>query len=170
MYKEFEMITLRQDIFTEDALKIADWLEDNEIIAYLNEEDQISDQIRHRVNTSNLPIYNQIFNQRGLFYLICLHGESIGYVKFVPKRKGHEIVITIGDKELWGQGYGKTALKKALSEAFFSLRYEKIEAKIKPMNKRSLFMFEHIGFESGESSGEIHHLSMDMNTFLKIAA
>ncbi|MFH5837180.1 GNAT family N-acetyltransferase [Proteiniclasticum sp. C24MP] len=164
------MITLRQDIFTEDALKIADWLEDHEIVAYLNEEDQISDQIRQMVNSSNLPIYNQIFNRRGLFYLICLHGESIGYVKFVPKKSGHEIVITIGDKGLWGQGYGKTALKKALSEAFFSLRYEKIDAKIKTMNKRSLFMFEHIGFETNTNSTDMHHLSMDMDTFLKIAA
>lgn len=164
------MITLRQDIFAEDALKIADWLEDHEIIAYLNEKDQISDQIRNLVTSSNLPIYNQIFNQRGLFYLICLHGESIGYVKFVPKKKGHEIVITIGDKDLWGQGYGKTALKKALSEAFFSLRYEKIDAKIKAMNKRSLFMFEHLGFEEDSKSSDLFHLSMDIHAFLKKAA
>ncbi len=164
------MITLRQDIFTEDALKIADWLEDHEIVAYLNEEDQISEQIKKLVNTSNLPIYNQVFNQRGLFYLICLHGESIGYVKFVPKKLGHEIVITIGDKDLWGKGYGKAALKKALSEAFFSLRYEKIDAKIKPMNTRSLVMFEHLGFKENNSKEDMLHLSMDINTFLKKAA
>ncbi|HSR04368.1 MAG TPA: GNAT family N-acetyltransferase [Proteiniclasticum sp.] len=164
------MITLRRDIFTKDALKIADWLEDHEIISYLNEEGQISDQIRDLVNSSKLPIYNQIFNQRGLFYLICLHDESIGYVKFIPKKSGQEIVITIGDKELWGKGYGKTALKKALSEAFFALRFEKIDAKIKSMNKRSLMMFEHLGFEQYGKNTDLHHFSMDMDTFLKKVA
>lgn len=164
------MITLRQDIFTKDALKIADWLEDHEIVSHLNEENQISDQIRYLVDTSNLPIYNQIFNQQGLFYMICLHGESIGYVKFVPKKSGQEIVITIGDKDLWGKGYGKTALKKALSEAFFSLRFEKIDAKIKSMNKRSLLMFEHLGFEKNGEVTDLHHFSMDLDTFLKKAA
>lgn len=164
------MITLRQDIFTKDALKIADWLEDHDIISHLNEEDQISDQIRNLVNSSNLPIFNQVFNQRGLFYMICLHDESIGYVKFVQKKSGQEIVITIGDKNLWGKGYGKTALKKALSEAFFALRFEKIDAKIKAMNRRSLLMFEHLGFEENGKNTDLHHFSMDMDTFLKIAA
>jgi RimJ/RimL family protein N-acetyltransferase len=164
------MITLRQDIFTKDALRIADWLEDHEIVSHLNEEDQISDQIRNLVDSSNLPIYNQIFNQQGLFYMICLHDESIGYVKFVPNKSGQEIVITIGDKELWGKGYGKTALKKALSEAFFALRYEKIDAKIKSMNKRSLLMFEHLLFEEYGKNTDLHHFSMDMDTFLKKAA
>jgi RimJ/RimL family protein N-acetyltransferase len=164
------MVTLRQDIFRKDALKIADWLEDHDIISHLNEEDQISDQIRNLVNSSNLPIYNQVFNQRGLFYLICLHGESIGYVKFVPKRSGQEIVITIGNKDLWGKGYGKTALKKALCEAFFSQRYEKIDAKIRSMNKRSLLMFEHLGFEQNGKNRDLHHFSMDMDTFLKKSA
>lgn len=164
------MITLRQDIFTKDALKIADWLEDHEIISHLNEEGQISNQIRNLVNSYKLPLYNQIFNQQGLFYLICLHDESIGYVKFVPKKSGQEIVIAIGDKDLWGKGYGKTALKKALSEAFFSLRYEKIVAKIKSMNKRSLLMFEHFGFEPIGKNTDLHHFSMDMDTFLKKVA
>jgi len=40
------MISLRQDIFMEDALKIADWLEDQEIVAHLNEDTQMSRQIR----------------------------------------------------------------------------------------------------------------------------
>lgn len=164
------MISLRQDIFMEDALKIADWLEDQEIIAFLNEDTQMSHQIRSLVETSRMPIYNQVFNQKGLFYLICLHGESIGYVTFVPKSQGHEIVITIGEKELWGQGYGKSALKKALCEAFFSLRSQKINAKIKKMNKRSLLLFEHLGFEDQGSHKDLHHLSMDFTTFLKKAA
>lgn len=164
------MITLRQDIFSEDALKIADWLDDQEIIEHLNEHGATSDHIRKLVKNSTLPIYNQVFNQRGTFYLICLDGESIGYVKFIPKKSGHEIVITIGDKDLWGKGYGTRALKKALNEAFFSLRYEKIDAKIKAGNRRSLCLFEHIGFGGIRVHENLHHLSMDIDTYLKRAA
>lgn len=164
------MITLRQDIFSKDALKIADWLDNQEIIEYLNEHDASSKHIRALVKNSTLPIFNQVFNQRGTFYLICLNDESIGYVKFIPKNSGHEIVITIGDKELWGKGYGRRALKKALNEAFFSLRYKKIDAKIKTLNRRSLCLFEHIGFDGTRVHEGLHHFSMDIDTYLKKAA
>lgn len=164
------MISLRQDIFQQDALKIAAWLEDSEITSFLNEEENISHRIRHLVDTSKMPVYNQIFNQRGLFFLICLDGESIGYVKFISKGSGHEIVIAIGEKELWGQGYGKKALKKALSEAFFSQRYQKLTAKIKVKNERSLTLFTHLGFDEDKIHDEMLHLKMDFHTFIKKAA
>lgn len=164
------MISLRQDIFVEDALKIANWLDDQDIVEHLNEGTQMSSAIRSLVQTSRMPLYNQVFNQKGLFYLICLKNEAIGYVTFIPKGTGHEIVITIGEKDLWGQGYGKKALKKALCEAFFTLRAEKINAKIKHRNKRSLSLFEHFGFEGDKVRNDLYLLSMDFNTFLKKAA
>ncbi|WP_312654445.1 GNAT family N-acetyltransferase [Proteiniclasticum sp.] len=164
------MITLRQDIFSKDALKIADWLDDHEIIEHLNEHGETGNHIRALVKKTTLPVFNQVFNQRGAFYLICLKEESIGYVKFIPKKSGHEIVITIGKKELWGKGYGRKALKKALNEAFFILRYKKIDAKIKAQNIRSLCLFEHIGFDGTKVREDLHHLSMDIDTYLKKAA
>lgn len=164
------MITLRKDIFENDALRIAEWLEDEEIMAYLNEQKGMSSQIKELVFTYKLPVYNRIFNNRGLFYLICLDGKSIGYVKFIPKGTFHEIVIAIGEKSLWGKGYGKKALKKALEEAFFSLRYEKIDAKVRVENGRSYTMFQHLGFNGSRINDEMHHFSMDLNTFLKKAA
>lgn len=164
------MITLRQDIYENDALKIASWLDDGEITSFLNEEENISKRIRRLVDTSRMPVYNQVFNQKGLFYLICLQDDPIGYVKFISQAKGHEIVITIGEKTLWGQGYGKIALTKALSEAFFAQRFQKITAKIKLMNERSLSLFTHLGFDEVKSQEEILHLKMDLDTFLKKAA
>lgn len=164
------MITLRQDIFQNDALKIATWLEDAEITSYLNEMENISQSIRHLVDSSKMPVYNQIFNQKGLFYLICLDEEAIGYVKFIGKGTQHEIVIAIGEKDLWGQGYGKKALKKALSEAFFAQRYQEITAKINVMNERSLTLFTHLGFDEEKVHDEMLHLKLDFNTFIKKAA
>ncbi len=164
------MITLRQDIYQNDALKIASWLEDGEITSYLNEEENISRSIRRLVDTSRMPVYNQVFNQKGLFYLICLEQQSIGYVKFISKSNGHEIVITIGEKELWGKGYGKKALQKALSEAFFSHRFQEITAKIKVMNDRSLALFTHLGFDEEKIHEEMLHLKIDFHTYLKKVA
>lgn len=164
------MISLRQDIFQDDALKIASWLEDAEITSFLNEQENISQSIRSLVNSSRMPVYNQIFNQKGLFYLICLDQKSIGYVKFISKGSHHEIVIAIGEKDLWGQGYGKKALKKALSEAFFAQRYQEITAKIKVMNERSLTLFTHLGFDEEKAHEEMLHLKIDFHTFLKNAA
>ncbi len=164
------MISLRKDIYQTDALKIASWLEDEEITSFLNEKENISHSIRRLVDTSQMPVYNQVFNQKGLFFLICLEEESIGYVKFISKGQAHEIVIAIGEKDLWGQGYGKKALQKALSEAFFTLRLEQITAKIKLMNERSLTLFTHLGFDKEKVKDEMLHLKMDFKTFIKKAA
>lgn len=164
------MISLRQDIFADDALKIADWLDDEDILVYLNEDKNISKSIRSLVQISNMPIYNQVFNKKGNFYLIYLKEDPIGFVKFIPKKDSHEIVITIGEKNLWGNGYGKKALKKALCEAFLSNRYSRINAKIKALNSRSLAMFEHLGFDMELERNDTIHLSMDFKTFLKKAA
>lgn len=164
------MISLRQDIFADEALKIADWLEDEDILAYLNEDRNISKSIRSLVQISNMPIYNHIFNKKGNFYLIYLKEDPIGFVNFIPKKDSHEIIITIGEKNLWGNGYGKLALKKALCEAFFSNRYSRINAKIKTLNARSLAMFEHLGFDTEVERNDTVHLSMDFTAFLKKAA
>lgn len=164
------MITLRQDISLDDALCIADWLEDEDVLRYLNEDLGISHSIRNLVLTTRMPLYNQTFNNRGPFYLICHDNAPIGYVKFIQKSGFHEIVITIGDKSLWGKGFGKRALNLALQEAFFTHRFNTVNAKIKTENHRSVNLFEHVGFLPLDPYADNLHFTMSMTTYLKKAA
>ena len=100
-------VQLRQEVYRSDAWKIIDWLEDDEVSRYLNEDQNVTESIRQVINRVNLPILTPLFNQQGSFFIITLNEEEpIGFLKLVPKSESVEIVIVIGDKEKWGNGFG----------------------------------------------------------------
>lgn len=67
----------------------------------------------------------------------------------------YEIVYAIGEESLWGQGYGKTAIGKALTFAFADLRAVSVIAKINPENTRSRRLAAACGFREVGPSGEM---------------
>ena len=81
-----------------------------------------------------------------------------------------EIVIAVGEKELWGKGIGHNAVLEALKVAFFDMRAEYVVAKIKKINKRSQNLFKSVGFkEAKELEREIEY-HINMKAFITIAA
>ena len=119
MYKD---INLQQEIYRQDVYKLMDWLRDDEVSRYLNEEKGIVNSLDYLLRASTVPVLTPYFSQGGPFYIIEYKNDSVGYLKLVPKGKIVEIVIAIGNKEKWGQGIGTLALKKGISEAFLSYR------------------------------------------------
>ena len=160
-------ISLRQDVFRNDALMIVDWLNDFEIIRYLNEESQICSHIKNMVESSNNPVFTPIFNQRGSFFMIDKREEPIGFLKLVPKGDKAEIVIAIGDKEEWGKGIGPNAVLQGLKTAFFDWRVDEVIAKVKYDNNRSRRVFEKIGFELEKNLDKEVQYNLTMMDFFK---
>ena len=58
---------LRQEVYSSDAWKIIDWLEDDEVSRYLNESQNVTDSIKQVINRVNMPILTLLFNQEGSF-------------------------------------------------------------------------------------------------------
>jgi RimJ/RimL family protein N-acetyltransferase len=54
--------------------------------------------------------------------------------------------LVIGERALWGQGYGREALGGLLSVAFERLRLRRVGAQVYAFNERSLRLFEAAGF------------------------
>lgn len=163
-------LSLRKEIQAKDALTIASWMEDEEIMRYLNEDRSAGVKIRQMVERTALPEYTHLFNDKGNFHIICHQDKPVGYVNLIPKGAGHEIVIAIGEKSLWGKGFGKVALRKALMKVFLEMRTKALSAKIKCANERSLRLFRSIGFQVEDVVNDTTVLSMDLTTFLKKAA
>lgn len=163
-------IFLCQEVTYEDAMQIAEWLDDEEVSRHLNEGQHVSSSIRSTVQRVNLPVYNSLFNKKGNFHLIRHQDESIGYANLIPKGSSHEIVIVVGNKELWGQGFGKEALKKLLNHAFFEMRTQSVKAKITHLNHRSIRLFKSMGFDEEHAYEKNLLLSLDFRTFMKKAA
>lgn len=161
-------IQLRQEVFAADAWKIADWMEDNEIVEYLNEDQNISHSIRQVIQRVNMPILTHLFNRNGSFFIIAEEEESIGFMRLALKGKAAEMVIVIGEKEKWGKGYGKHAILQGLKHAFYDWRTDEVIAKVNLKNARSRRVFSKVGFKATKELPMEMQYSISIEEFLKI--
>lgn len=161
-------VQLRQEIYKEDAWKIIDWLEDEEIIRYLNENQNVSKSIKQVIERVNMPILTHLFNQDGSFFIVTSNKEEpVGFLRLVPKMRGAEMVIVIGDKEKWGQGLGANAILQGMKYAFFNWRVDEIVAKINFKNQRSIRVFDKVGFKREKNLSREIQYCISMDEFLK---
>lgn len=160
-------VELRQEIYSSDAYKIVDWLQDNEVNKYLNERQNVCSSIRQVIQRVNMPILTHLFNQNGSFFMVTTDSkEPIGFLRLVPKVKKAEIVVTIGDRDKWGKGFGSSAVFQGLKQAFFEWRANEVVAKINMKNERSLRLFKRLGFQPDKELSKEIQYSISMDKFL----
>jgi RimJ/RimL family protein N-acetyltransferase len=157
-------VNLKQEVTRYDAMTIMKWMENHEITRYLNEATNISFKLKEAVDRVNMHIMTHLFNNEGSFYII--HDDNhnpLGFLKLARKHKEVEMVIVIGEQKLWGQGIGKSSIKRGLDIAFFQWRLPRVIAKIKSNNIRSIKAFENLGFvlEYEHTNTLVYSLSMD---------
>lgn len=164
-------VLLRQEVFSSDAWKLIKWLEDSDVTQYLNEDQNVGNSIRQVMSRVNLPILTHLFSQNGSFFILTIGDDSpIGFLKLIPKGKVVEMVIVIGEKEKWGMGLGTNAIFQGLKHSFFHWRADKVIAKIKYKNHRSMNVFKNIGFKKEKDFNVEAQYSISIDEFLNIAA
>jgi RimJ/RimL family protein N-acetyltransferase len=162
-----EEIKLRKKVRRKDVEALAEWLEDEKVSEYLNEEQDISDDLKKLSNRSTLPLFTHAFNQDGQFFMISLRQNGpIGFLRLVPKGEGTEMVVVIGEQSEWGNGYGYAAIQKGLKKAFYQWREEKVLAKIDPDNTRSKAVFRKAGFSKEEDLEHDELFSVSFDEFV----
>ncbi|MGI6585116.1 MAG: GNAT family N-acetyltransferase [Lutisporaceae bacterium] len=161
-------VQLRQEIFKADAWKIVEWLDDDEVIKYLNEGQNAVNSIVQVIQRVNMPILTHLFNQNGSFFIIMEDKQPIGFLRLVPKGKEAEMVVVIGEKKKWGMGLGKNAILQGLRHAFFEWRMEEVIAKINFKNERSMKVFKSVGFKPEKELMKEMQYSISAREFLKI--
>ncbi|QLY78848.1 GNAT family N-acetyltransferase [Clostridium intestinale] len=164
-------VLLRQEVFSSDAFELIKWLEDSDVTQYLNEDQNVGNSIRQVMSRVNLPVLTHLFSQNGSFFILTIGDDSpIGFLKLIPKGKVVEMVIVIGEKEKWGMGFGTNAIFQGLKHSFFHLRADKVIAKIKYKNHRSMNVFKNIGFKKEKDFRVEAQYSISIDEFLNIAA
>lgn len=164
-------VLLRQEVFSSDAWKLIKWLEDSDVTQYLNEDQNVGNSIRQVMSRVNLPVLTHLFSQNGSFFILTIGDDSpIGFLKLIPKGKVVEMVIVIGEKEKWGMGLGTNAIFQGLKHSFFHWRADKVIAKIKYKNHRSMNVFKNIGFKKEKDFNVEAQYSISIDEFLNIAA
>ena len=134
-------VCLRTDIKPKDIHNIFEWLNNENVVRYLNESPAACDGLLYLIDSVPSHMLTFHLNQRGHFFLVCRSqdSESVGFIKFenLPGNC-YEVVYVIGEEKLWGKGLGKAALKKALELAFFDKRVKAVYAKVHKKNSRSV--------------------------------
>jgi [ribosomal protein S5]-alanine N-acetyltransferase len=75
--------------------------------------------------------------------------EPIGFLHLALIERAHRrcrLGIVIGEKDLWGRGYGHLAVVQAVDYAFDVLDLDRITAEVFADNTRSARLFEGVGF------------------------
>ena len=155
--KEAASVFLRADIQREDGRRLAGWMGNQNVTRYLNEKSGVSEEICSLLERAPEGMLSYHFNRHGRFFLICdSGGRSIGFIKLAPcSETGCEVVYAIGEELLWGRGYGRRALDLALQKAFFELRRETVEARIRRENTRSIRAAAHCGMRRVQEIGPL---------------
>lgn len=165
------VIELDDEIYLNDAYSIAEWLDNEDITRYITEGREIGQEIRSALRYTTCPILTHLFCSNGNFYMIKHNGRSIGYLKLIDKGAGQaEIVVVIGDQNMWNKGFGTIAVQLALKECFFRLRYEYLLAKIMTGNEGSCHLFQKAGFRVVSQTERFSAYGMELSQYLAMAA
>ncbi|MCD5324643.1 MULTISPECIES: GNAT family N-acetyltransferase [Pontibacillus] len=72
---------------------------------------------------------------------------SITLVRENNQQQNAEFLLLIGEKEYWGNGYGKEALLLFLNFVFMELNLHRISLKVFSFNEKAKGMYERMGFK-----------------------
>ncbi|PJI97585.1 regulator of nucleoside diphosphate kinase [Acidovorax sp. 69] len=162
-------ISLCPEITRADALKLMDWLEDEDVTRYLSDSRHVSRFIEQVVGRVQLPTLTHLFNQGGRFFMAYdRHDVPVGFVRLVKSGTDCEMVLVIGNRDNWGRKLGVSTLREGMKLAFFDMRAEKLIAKIHADNTRSLRAFEHCGFLRESQAHAPHSFSITSNRYLQL--
>lgn len=146
--KKLISVELRNFIEKNDALNLIKWLDDFEVVKYMNESKDISNVLTNILDNRQEVLLTYYLNKNCVFHMVDYENDSVGFVSLIPNLNNqYEVVIAIGDKENWGQKIGHSALEKTILFAFNELKCQKIGAKIHNENTRSIKLFENLGFK-----------------------
>lgn len=94
-----------------------------------------------------LPVFDP--RSDGVFAIDLLEGRHIGMVDYRDVdsvARSATVGITIGEKDLWGQGYGSEALRLLVGFLFDHLNVRRVELDTWSGNERAIRSFARIGF------------------------
>ncbi|MEA4832007.1 MAG: GNAT family N-acetyltransferase [Oscillospiraceae bacterium] len=170
--KKAASVFLCADINSNDIMNLIKWLQDESVTQFLNEYEFATAELNYLYDNVPEFMYTFHLNHSGRFFMIYSeHREPIGFLRFndISDQNACEIVFAIGEKHLWGHGYGKSAVGEALKYAFFERRVEKVIANIYKGNLRSMRTVSRCGFRPELSGNKLTRFTVTSDDFISKA-
>ncbi len=128
-----------------DSESFCVWYNDEQVTRYLGMKPLSGEKAK--------AAFNQMLSDPdGVYFGIIKKDEKriIGYVFLADISTSHKVAqefgIVIGDKDLWGHGFGGEAAKLILKYGFRRLKLHRIQLKVLDFNKRANRMYNRLGF------------------------
>lgn len=144
-----------QPVSREDVQRIAGWLEDQEVSDSWFGRDEhgvpihIGYRPRDMVRANPEAWAEAFFSPDRRVYSIYTDAEGhVGEIQIELEEplRNAQIVVLIGRKDLWRQGYGSSAMASALDVIFADLQMHRAWADVPEYNKPALGMCQQLGF------------------------
>ncbi|MED3735579.1 GNAT family N-acetyltransferase [Virgibacillus pantothenticus] len=81
--------------------------------------------------------------------------KAIGITSLINmdhKNRSAECIIDIGEKDYWGKGYAKEALKLLLNYAFLEMNLHRVSLRVFSFNERAIHLYTKLGFKQEGAS------------------
>ncbi|MBP2019148.1 RimJ/RimL family protein N-acetyltransferase [Symbiobacterium terraclitae] len=102
-------------------------------------------------NTSPAEWFSAQRRMRSYRIWIIERGEQpVGEVELAQvnhRTRSAEVRICVGERELWGQGIGTTAMTRALDEAFGPMALDEVYLRVFANNGRAIALYDRLGFQ-----------------------
>lgn len=142
----------------EDAHIIASWEQDTEFLRMLDAspaQPRGIDEIIRWMENGQKGRNNFLFGVR-----TTAISELIGWIELDGIQWTHGsagVGIAIGNRDYWGQGYGREAMVLILQFAFHELNLHSIHLTVFAYNTRAIALYEHLGFRREGAYREYLH-------------
>jgi cytidylate kinase len=167
----------------DDVDRVAWWLDDDEISSKWFGHYGCGDPVHrgydplHMVEASEMEWKRVFEDSRRQVYSVYCGNEHIGECQIILEAEvGAELLLLIGRKDLWHQGYGTATVMAVMELIFGDLQLERVRVRIPEDNQPALGLFQKLGFVHQETDASCRRpnsgalttttLSMDMVTFL----
>lgn len=127
-----------------DFKKIVEWSKDEQLTYFLGKPLPASIEECHKRYLKNAYLL------RRTFAIEDKKGHLLGEIELdhiVWKSKRAELFIYIGNRDLWGKGYGSDALNSFLDYIFKEVGLESLYLKVYQHNYRAIRCYEKCGFK-----------------------
>jgi RimJ/RimL family protein N-acetyltransferase len=129
--------------------KIHAWQNDPELLelnadsVVFQTEEQTRKALERWIDASRNDIVHLAIHEKASLDLIGF--AQIACIDYDHRRC--KLALVIGEKALWGAGYGGEALRRIVSYCFLELSLNRIGAEMYSFNERSMRLFESAGFK-----------------------
>lgn len=132
----------------DDVPLLTRWLFDPDILHWLQlSEDppelSTEEAVRERYEKMQADPFTETWR------IDTLEGRPLGQIELLdihPLQRRAEIHLSIGEKDVWGRGYGAKAVRRLLARAFDDLHLRRVFAMADDDNVRVIRCFERCGF------------------------